>query len=227
MNGRKRDKKTKPAAIRRAPAQRKELAARKYDRFLGSVAEILEAARHTSARAVNAIMTATYWEIGRRIVEFEQGGRPRAEYGQALLERLSADLTGRYGRGFGVVNLSQMKRFYLLWPAGRIFQTASEELSLGEDTRHRTLILQTVSERSDLSSPNLQAIAQRFPLPWSAYVRLLAVKDELARDFYETEALRGGWSVRMSNCRVLSCRRNERNLQDGEAHDSVILAKEA
>ncbi len=59
----------------------------------------------------NAIMTATYWEIGRRVVEHEQQGKARAEYDEALLERLAVDLTSRYGRGFGVVNLSQMKKF--------------------------------------------------------------------------------------------------------------------
>jgi len=56
---------------------------------------LLEAARRVSARTVNAFMTATYWEIGRRIVEFEQGGKERAEYGETLLLRLSHDLTAR------------------------------------------------------------------------------------------------------------------------------------
>lgn len=57
-------------------------------------------------------MTASYWEIGRRIVEFEQGGKGRAAYGQQLLKHVSADLTARFGRGFGVINLQQMRNFY-------------------------------------------------------------------------------------------------------------------
>ena len=73
-------------------------------------------------------MTAAYWMIGQHIVEFEQSGEERAEYGIALIKRLAEDLTQRFGRGFGAVNLSQMKRFYLLWPSERILQTLSEKL---------------------------------------------------------------------------------------------------
>lgn len=150
-----------------------------YGDLIGGIAEVLEAARRSSVRAVNAVMTATYWEIGRRIVEYEQGGSARADYGEAVLAQLSDDLTRRFGRGFGVVNLSQMKKFYRLWPAPPILQTPSEE-----------------------SGP--ARIAARFPLPWSAYVRLLAVKNEQARSFYETEALRAGWSVRQLDRQIQS-----------------------
>ncbi len=61
-------------------------------------------------------MTATYWEIGRRIVEHEQQGEQRAAYGRELLGRLSADLRTRFGRGFSRQNLQQMRQFYLLFP---------------------------------------------------------------------------------------------------------------
>jgi hypothetical protein len=70
-------------------------------------------------------MTATYWEIGRRIVEFEQGGKVRAEYGERLLARLSQDLMGKHGRGFSERNLEQMRAFYLGW---EISQTPSAKL---------------------------------------------------------------------------------------------------
>ena len=79
-----------------------------YDEVLSGVVSMLEAARHASARAVNSVMTGTYWEIGRRIVESEQRGAERAGYGTRLVERLSRDLTARFGRGFGVVNVTQM-----------------------------------------------------------------------------------------------------------------------
>ena len=95
-----------------------------YEGLVGEIGVLLEEARRTSARAVNAIMTTTYWEIGRRIVEYEQQGRVRAEYGEALLARLAADLTARFGRGFSVRNVWQMKAFYLAWP---IPQTASAD----------------------------------------------------------------------------------------------------
>ena len=159
----------------------KGLPVKSYEPLLKDIVQLLEDARRYAARTVNATLTATYWEIGRRIVEFEQGGESRAEYGEELIERLAADLSARYGRGFSVRNVWQMKAFYLAWP---IPQTASAQ-SKGRG------ILQTLSAESDLSS-----IASRFPLPWSAYVRLLSVKNENARRFYETEALRDGWSVR-------------------------------
>lgn len=178
-----------------------------YSALLSGVVELLGQARYTCARSVNAVMTATYWEIGRRIVEFEQGGASKAEYGQQLLRRISDDLAARFGRGFGAVNLSHMRRFYLLWPVGQIFQTLSEK-SL--DSRDGLEIFQTPSKKSQTASrksgvqkyatesrtPEFADIARRFPLPWSHYVKLLSVDNPAARAFYEAEALRGGWSVR-------------------------------
>ena len=99
-----------------------------YNQVLGGVVELLEQARRTSARAVNAFMTATYWEIGRRIVEFEQGGAGHAEYGAALLKRLAVDLSNRFGRGFSWRNLYQMRGFYLAYPG--ILQTMSAKLAV-------------------------------------------------------------------------------------------------
>src|SRR3990167_3142829 len=69
-------------------------------------------------------MTATYWEIGRRIVEHEQRGVKRAEYGEFLLKELGKDLTARFGRGFGWRNLFQMRGFYLAYPPEKL-QTPS------------------------------------------------------------------------------------------------------
>jgi hypothetical protein len=71
-----------------------------YGSLVDGIGELLEQARHQAARAVNSLLTAAYWEIGRRIVEFEQGGEARAEYGEALLNTLSSDLTTQHGRGF-------------------------------------------------------------------------------------------------------------------------------
>ena len=96
-----------------------------YDGLLQGVVHLLEEARRTSARSVNTIMTAAYWQIGRRIVEREQEGRRRAGYGEALIERLAADLTARFGRGFSRRNLFQMREFYIAWP---IVQTPPAQL---------------------------------------------------------------------------------------------------
>ena len=98
------------------------LRSRDYGTMLNRVVSLIEEARCASARTVNALMTATYWLIGRHIVEFEQHGKARAEYGAQLIKQLAADLSDRYGRGFSKRNLAQMRLFYLGWP---ILQTLS------------------------------------------------------------------------------------------------------
>jgi predicted nuclease of restriction endonuclease-like (RecB) superfamily len=121
-------------------------------------------------------MTATYWEVGRRIVEFEQGGKRKPAYGEEIIDRLADDLRARFGRGFSRSNVFQMRQFYLAYR--RKVQTAS-----GQSAPEK------IQTASGFSLPT-------FPLPWSHYVRLLSVDDPDARAFYEAEALRGGWSVR-------------------------------
>ena len=96
-----------------------------YTGLVGNISELLESARRTSARAVNAIMTATYWEIGRHIVEFEQGGKERAAYGEELIKQLAQDLSTHHGKGFSRQNLQNMRIFYLSMPLQRICQTTS------------------------------------------------------------------------------------------------------
>ncbi|MDP3287034.1 MAG: DUF1016 N-terminal domain-containing protein, partial [Methyloversatilis sp.] len=96
-----------------------------YTAVHADIVALLEAARRAAARSVNALMTASYWEIGRRIVEFEQVGLERAARGQQLLQRLSSDLGQRFGRGYSVDNLEQMRLFYLAYPPQRISETLS------------------------------------------------------------------------------------------------------
>jgi len=170
-----------------------------YGGLIGGIAELLEAARRTAARTVNALMTATYWEIGRRIVEFEQGGKSKAQYGEEVIDQLASDLTGRFGRGFTRSNLFSMRAFYAA--NARIVQTVSGQLQLPEKIQTASGKCAPAMRKSPV--PTLQppaeliaTLANAFPLPWSAYVRLLSVTSEQARRFYETEALRGGWSVR-------------------------------
>lgn len=172
-----------------------------YEQVLGAVAELLESARRAAARSVNALITATYWEIGRRIVEFEQGGKDHAEYGTVLLKRLAVDLTDRFGRGFSWRNLYQMRGFYLAYR--EILQTVSAKSaeaprgSQFDDKQQKasvdSTILPTGTEESEIT---LTALARRFPLPWSHYVLLLKVDKPEAREFYEAEARRNGWTVR-------------------------------
>jgi len=163
-----------------------EIVADDYKCLLKDVSTLLEAGRKGAARSVNTIMAVTYWHVGKRIVEHEQGGRKRAEYGKAVLKQLSTDLVSRFGRGFSERNLLLMRAFYQEWS---IPQTLSAELTRAK-SKHRisvsNLISQPVAAESSLS----------FSLPWSHYVRLLSVKKQEARSFYEQEAIRGGWSIR-------------------------------
>ncbi|MBP9713673.1 MAG: DUF1016 family protein [Sterolibacterium sp.] len=170
------------------------------------IVALLESARRAAARSVNALMTASYWEIGRRIVEFEQGGQERAEYGEALLLRLATDLSARFGSGFSRRNLQQMRLFYLAWPPEKIWQTPSAKSPSPQirQTPSSESSGAPISETLSRKSPDLPTLAQAFPLPWSAYVRLLSVKNPQARAFYETETLRCGWSVRQLDRQVNS-----------------------
>ena len=97
-----------------------------YQELLQHVGDTLEQGRSRAASAVNTAVVATYWEIGRQIVEYEQGGSAKAEYGSALLKKLSRDLTDLYGSGFGMSNINKMRKLYLTYP---ILQTVSAKLS--------------------------------------------------------------------------------------------------
>ena len=97
-----------------------------YDRLLVSVGKTLEQGRQQAVYAVNSAMVRTYWEIGRQIVEYEQHGNEKAEYGSGLLNQLSKDLTIRYGSGFSLSNINKMRKMYLTYP---ILQTVSAKLT--------------------------------------------------------------------------------------------------
>jgi hypothetical protein len=99
----------------------------RYAVLVYGIGVLLETARRSAARAVNALMTATYWEIGRRIVEFEQEGHERAIYGAVLLSKLSDELSRRVGRGFSPDNLESMRLFYLAFPPAQISETVSRK----------------------------------------------------------------------------------------------------
>lgn len=163
-----------------------------YDDLFADVVDAIDQSRRAAARSTNAIITATYWFVGRRIVETEQAGDSRAEYGKILVTRLSRDLKDRFGRGFGRSNLFQIRAFYLAY---RHVLTDQAKPLAGE---------QKVQTASGLSATGLDKVAAHFPLPWSHYVRLLSVQNASARAFYEAEALRGGWTVRQLDRQVQS-----------------------
>ena len=184
-----------------------------YRNLLSGVSGLLDEARRAAARSVNTILTATYWEIGRRIVEYEQKGEERAEYGGQVLLRLSKDLNQRFGRGFSPDNIELMRRFYQAYPTAKLMGNKSSLGWQGE-----------ISE----------TLSRKFTLSWSCYVRLLALDDPHKRDFYEEEARRAGWSVReidrqinsMLYERVALSRRKGKVLQEAERRGSPAMPEE-
>ena len=176
-----------------------------YKDLLASVSALLEEGRRNAAKSVNAVLTATYWLIGQRIVEFEQGGQERAAYGSELLKKLSADPSSRFGRGFSERNLEQMRLFYLQWENPQTVSAISAEQGL-------RAISQTASAKLRIGNVPV------FPLSWSHYVRLLSVSADDARKHYEEEALRGGWSVRQLDRQIstLSFQRSRSEQAEGK-----------
>ena len=100
--------------------------ANSYVELIRNIGSLLETGKKQAVSAVNQAMVRTYWEIGKHIVEYEQAGNEKAEYGSETLKRLSRDLTERYGNGFGMSNINKMRKFYSLYP---ILQTVSAKLS--------------------------------------------------------------------------------------------------
>jgi predicted nuclease of restriction endonuclease-like (RecB) superfamily len=172
-----------------------------YNNLLEKIANILIEARTKAVREINKAQVLVYWEIGREIVDFEQKGKARAEYGEELLKKLSADMTVRFGKGFSRSNLQNMRLFYLAYPkcqtlsgkfsGGQKFQTPSEK---SETVSRKSSIPQTLSAEWQKS----QTVSGKFEpmLSWSHYCELLKVEGLLARSFYEQEAVQNNWSVR-------------------------------
>ena len=108
-----------------------------YSNLVGDLGGILESARKSSVRSINSILTAAYWLMGKRIVDYEYRGMDRSEYyGEGLFEKLSLDLQEKYGKGFSRQNIQLMKQFYENYPPEKIRQTLSSK-SLKIHCKHR------------------------------------------------------------------------------------------
>jgi hypothetical protein len=112
---------------------------------------------------------------------------------------LAHDLSERFGRGFSERNLEQMRAFHLGWPMP---QTKFAKSLPSSGPQREKPISQTASAK--LNAIPVDVAHSRFPLPWSHYARLLAVRNAAARAFYESEALRGGWTIRQLDRQIQS-----------------------
>lgn len=145
--------------------------------IIKDIQQILRQAQQNTYRSINKAMVEAYWLVGKRIVEEEQQGESRAEYGKAIMKSLSEQLQKEFGKGFSVVNLQNMRLFYLEYP---IQQTLSVKLEDGT-------IPERVPGKSEI--PN-------FLLSWSHYLLLIRIPDKDERKFYEIEAEKNRWSLR-------------------------------
>jgi predicted nuclease of restriction endonuclease-like (RecB) superfamily len=159
------------------------------------IRSLVLSARQSAARGVDLLQVYTNYEIGRRIVEQEQQGEDRAQYGKELLNELAARLAGEFGNGFSVSNLRYMRQFYLAYPEriAPIRQTVSGEfLAFPIAQALSAPIHQTMSGELQTSA---ETTYKPFVLSWSHYVFLIGLKPE-ERDFYEIEAAQQGWTLR-------------------------------
>jgi len=165
--------------------------------LIAEVRSLIHSARQAAASTINTLQVLTNFEIGRRIVEHEQKGAPRAGYGEVLLNALSDGLTTEFGAGYSKTTLKLMRQFFVEY-RHRIGQTVSDQL-----TRHaiapsrlpaKLPIGQTVSDQ--LAMPETLSRKMPFPLSWSHYVLLLTIKNLEERSFYEIEAGSENWSIR-------------------------------
>ena len=155
----------------------------------GRVCEILDTARAHIARTVNTTQVMANWLIGREMVEEEQRGKRRADYGQQLVAQLSAQLTVAYGRGWSPQNLFYMKQFYLAYPG---LMLPGDFLHAPRGETMASAILHAPRGESSAWSPGLL----HPHLAWMHYRTLLRIDRMVARDFYEIEAIRHAWSAR-------------------------------
>ena len=155
------------------------------------VVELLQNARHQVLRTVNSTMVCTYFEIGRMIVEEEQSGKDRAEYGKKILKGLSEELKKEFGKGFSTDNLENMRKFYLAY-------SISESLTrILQITNSPSLMTNSESVKlEEIQTTKTQSLISFFKLTWTHYVFLMRIEDEKERRFYEIESEKYNWSVR-------------------------------
>ena len=159
------------------------------------VVELLQNARQQVLRTVNSTMVCTYFEIGRMIVEEEQNGKDRAEYGKQILKGLSQQLTNEFGKGFSVENLDRMRKFYQTYSISSTLSTILQIQNSATPLRNlEEQIPRTLS--AELNKLEYQALSSFFKLNWSHYSFLMRIDDENERRFYEIESEKYNWSVR-------------------------------
>ena len=145
------------------------------------VITLIEEARRKVASAANVALVYTYYEIGRMIVEDEQGGKERAAYGDKTLAELSEKLTAKFGKGWSIANLKLMRQFFITYS-----NSLNTVYPIGTPN----------GQAAPLPANETIHTMGDFTLSWSHYLVLMRIADPAARGFYEKEAAEGQWSLR-------------------------------
>lgn len=181
----------KRRTIRKPGAQ-----AERVDTLLADIRDLILSARRVAVRSVDTLQVLTSFEIGRRIVEHEQRGSSRAEYGKQVLRELAERLTAEFGRGFSRSNLEYMRKFFLTYrdrlpeksqtPSGKLQPKPHQksQISSGEWSAIESFVQ---------GGPTQMALP--FRLSWSQYVFLMGINDDQERSFYEIESANSGWTL--------------------------------
>ena len=174
------------------------------------VITLIEEARRKVASAANVALVYTYYEIGRMIVEDEQGGKERAAYGDKTLAELSEKLTAKFGKGWSIANLKLMRQFFITYS-----NSLNTVYPIGTPNGQTTPLPanETIHTMGD------------FTLSWSHYLVLMRIADPAARGFYEKEAAEGQWSLRQMS-RQIGSQLYERSLKHkGEVGVTELMRK--
>lgn len=179
--------------------------------FISDIKAIVYTAKQKAYQAADIYQVVSNWLVGRRIVEQEQHGQERAQYGKHIVELASGALTAEFGKGYSVVNIKSFRKFYLTFNNLLIGQTPSAQSENG-----LTIKGQSVSAELEL--------AKMLPsnLSWSHYERLMRIKNEDERDWYMREAAEESWSVRTLN-RNIGSQYYHRLLQTPESKRGEVV----
>ena len=180
-------------------------------KFISDIKAIVYTAKQKAYQAADIYQVVSNWLVGRRIVEQEQHGQERAQYGKHIVDLASEALTAEFGKGYSVVNIKSFRKFYLTFNNLLIGQTPSAQSENG-----LTIKGQSVSAELEL--------AKMLPsnLSWSHYERLMRIKNEDERDWYMREAAGESWSVRTLN-RNIGSQYYHRLLQTPESKRGEVV----
>lgn len=162
------------------------------DALFERISSLIDLAHKRVKTAIDTTMVYTYYGVGHYIVEDEQQGERRAQYGKSILKRLSARLTNKYGKGWSEENLKLCRRFYVIYSnsVNSVYpiHDKKDKQCLPNSDNHSSEISETLSRKSENNLP--------FTLSWSHYLVLMRIKNEEERRFYEIECQKQDWSVR-------------------------------